>query len=158
MGFLRLICWPLMFLLGAGCALGQTWGHEVWSTENGLPQNSVHAVSQTRDGYVWVATEGGLARFNGAGFTVFRRENTPVLTSDDLCCLAEDATGALLVGSADDWVKFDRGVFSRVSGVVAAPEPVIWTGGGLPEGRVQTTFRDSRGRVWVGTGSFHIPP
>ena len=148
-----------LWAFGMSCAWGQlggqlggqpVWGHEVWSTENGLPQNSVHAVSQTRDGYVWVATEGGLARFNGAGFTVFRRENTPVLTSDDLCCLAEDATGALLVGSADDWVKFDRGVFSRLSGVVAGPEPVIWTGGGLPEGRVQVTFRDSRGRVWVG--------
>ena len=43
-------------------------GHQAWSTENGLPQNSVHAIFQSRDGYLWIATEGGVARFNGLEF------------------------------------------------------------------------------------------
>ena len=46
------------------------FGHEVWLTENGLPQNTVHAITQTKDGYVWMATEGGLARFDGISFTI----------------------------------------------------------------------------------------
>src|SRR5437764_12008242 len=42
-----------------------------WTTEQGLPQGPVTAILQTRDGYLWVATFGGLARFDGLGFTVF---------------------------------------------------------------------------------------
>ena len=41
-----------------------------WQTEDGLPQNSVTAVVQTRDGYLWLGTYSGLARFDGARFTV----------------------------------------------------------------------------------------
>ena len=44
-----------------------------WTTENGLPQNSVRDIVQTRDGYLWLATEGGLVRFDGARFVVFDR-------------------------------------------------------------------------------------
>jgi ligand-binding sensor domain-containing protein len=39
------------------------------------PRNTVHAVAQTSDGYIWVGTEGGLARFNGRKFSVFRKDN-----------------------------------------------------------------------------------
>src|SRR5580698_7812069 len=47
------------------------YGYQSWQTENGLPQNTVHAVLQTRDGYVWLATEAGLVRFDSVRFTVF---------------------------------------------------------------------------------------
>jgi len=43
---------------------------QAWSTEEGLPQSSVHGVAQTTDGYLWIATEGGLARFDGVSFKV----------------------------------------------------------------------------------------
>ena len=43
-----------------------------WQVEDGLPQNKVTAVVQTRDGYLWVGTYNGLARFDGVRFTVFR--------------------------------------------------------------------------------------
>ena len=52
------------------------WGQKAWSTENGLPQNSVHGVLQTRDGYLWIATEGGVARFNGR--TIRTRHHLPI--------------------------------------------------------------------------------
>src|SRR5688500_19886054 len=41
------------------------FNHEVWLTEHGLPQNTVHAIAQTGDGYIWIGTEEGLARFDG---------------------------------------------------------------------------------------------
>ena len=53
------------------------YGHDVWQREDGLPQNSVKAILQTRDGYLWLATEEGLARFDGVRFTVFDSTNTP---------------------------------------------------------------------------------
>src|SRR5258705_11817891 len=42
-----------------------------WTTENGLPQNSVNAILQTRDAYLWLATFGGLVRFDGVPFVVY---------------------------------------------------------------------------------------
>src|SRR5215470_1483526 len=42
-----------------------------WTTENGLPQNSINDILQTQDGYLWLATNGGLVRFDGVRFVVF---------------------------------------------------------------------------------------
>src|SRR2546425_9680614 len=42
-----------------------------WETGDGLPQNTVTGIAQTPDGYLWLATQGGLARFDGLRFTVF---------------------------------------------------------------------------------------
>ncbi len=53
------------------------YAHEVWKTEQGLPQNTISAMVQTRAGYIWVGTELGLARFDGVLFTVFDESNTP---------------------------------------------------------------------------------
>lgn len=43
-----------------------------WTTEQGLPQNTIHAMLQTRDGLSWIGTQGGLARFDGASFTLYK--------------------------------------------------------------------------------------
>ena len=53
-----------------------------WTTEHGLPDNGVKAIAQTRDGYLWIGTFNGLARFDGVTFTTFTRGNTPGLVSD----------------------------------------------------------------------------
>ena len=45
--------------------------HALWDSDNGLPQNSVNAVIQTRDGYIWFGTQEGLVRFDGVRFTIF---------------------------------------------------------------------------------------
>lgn len=50
------------------------FSHEVWLTENGLPQNTVHSIAQASDGYIWIGTEEGLARFDGVKFTVFNEQ------------------------------------------------------------------------------------
>jgi signal transduction histidine kinase/ligand-binding sensor domain-containing protein len=90
-------------------------GHQSWSTENGLPQNSVHKVFQSRDGYIWIATEGGVARFNGIDFTTFSHETSPAFTSDDICCFAQDPVGSLWIGTADGLLQYTAGVFRRYS-------------------------------------------
>ena len=70
----------------------------VWQTEDGLPQNAVPAVLQTHDGYLWVCTYNGLARFDGAHFTVFDNANTPGLVNGRVTSLFEDAKGRLWIG------------------------------------------------------------
>src|ERR1019366_5733878 len=58
-----------------------------WQVEQGLPQNKVTAVVQTRDGYLWLGTYNGLARFDGVRFTVFNDNNTPELRSSRITSL-----------------------------------------------------------------------
>ena len=85
------------------------FGQQTWLTENGLPQNTVQAITQTADGYVWLATEAGLARFDGIGFKIFDKQSTPALRNNDVRVLARDATGALWVGTASGVSRFAAG-------------------------------------------------
>ena len=70
-----------------------------WQVEQGLPQNKVTAVMQTRDGYLWLGTYNGLARFDGVRFTVFNDNNTPELRSSRITSLFETADGTLWIGT-----------------------------------------------------------
>src|SRR6266481_5950090 len=49
---------------------------DIWTTDNGLPQNSINAILQTKDGYLWLATFDGLVRYDGVKFMVFNTANT----------------------------------------------------------------------------------
>ena len=61
----------LLILFGSLCSWGQKYAIVTYSTEEGLPQSQVTAISQDDEGYLWVATLGGLAKFNGREFTTF---------------------------------------------------------------------------------------
>ena len=98
----RLWCALLVCLAGLGRGAAPptlpSYSHRVWQTEDGLPENVVTAVVQTRDGYLWVGTYDGLARFDGAGFTVFDDKNTPEMSSSRVISLFEDREGNLWIG------------------------------------------------------------
>ena len=68
---------------------------DVWTSENGLPDSSVMAIAQTPDGYLWVGTYNGLARFDGVRFVVFDPANTPELTHARIRKLFVDRLGTL---------------------------------------------------------------
>src|SRR6202012_1169926 len=94
--FWNACCIGLLFLI-TRCATAldprdplQHYGYQSWQTDDGFPQNTVHAVLQTRDGYLWFATEAGLVRFDGVQFAVFDKGNTPQLGSDLIYSLFED--------------------------------------------------------------------
>lgn len=69
-----------------------------WKTDSGLPDNAVAAVTQTHEGYLWVGTYGGLARFDGVAYTPFNSVNEPGLQSDRITALFEDTSGTLWIG------------------------------------------------------------
>ncbi len=77
---------------------------ERFGWEQGLPQSCVAAMTQTRDGYLWVGTFGGLARFDGRRFTRFDQENTPGLKSNQIKTLFEDSGGNLWIGTEDEGI------------------------------------------------------
>ena len=96
--FLRKCC--LTLLCAAYCWLlapdvYAQYQFDNWTNSNGLPQNAVVSVLQTRDGYLWLATNDGLARFDGVRFTVFNKGYTPGISSNRLVALFDDAKGDL---------------------------------------------------------------
>lgn len=127
-------------------ALAQ-YGYQSWQTDTGLPQNTVHAIVQGRDGFLWIATEGGLVRFDGVAFRSYTRANTPGLPGDLMDDLMEDAAGTL-------WISTSGGLARMRAGIVDAVGPAQ----GIPSTQVWRTFQDGRGTVWVLTaaGLFRI--
>lgn len=82
--------------------------HDAWNEAGGLPQNSVKGIAQTPDGFLWIATEEGLVRFDGVRFRVFDRTTAKGRTSNVVGQLGTDARGALvLLGGKDGVCTFD---------------------------------------------------
>jgi ligand-binding sensor domain-containing protein/signal transduction histidine kinase len=114
---------------------------DVWTEREGLPQGSVQAITQTHDGYLWIGTRDGLARFDGVSFTVFRGETTPGLPANDIRALCEDKAGQLWIGT------FNGGLSCYFQGEFRS----YTTQDGLPSNGVLDIFQDCKGNVWFGT-------
>src|SRR5215207_2052465 len=120
------------------------FARRAWQTDNGLPQNTVHSITQTGDGYVWVATEEGLARFDGLSFRIFDRQNTPALRSNDVrALLAAGKAGEVL------WVCTAAGV-TRLAGGEWRP---FTTAEGLASDDVAGVYEDHAGTIWFATSA-----
>jgi len=86
----------------------------VWDSTNGLPHNTAQSITQTSDGYIWVATWEGLARFNGREWKVFDRDGIPGLSANGIRALLAAKDGRLWVGSArDGFESYYRGRGAR---------------------------------------------
>src|SRR5687767_7820533 len=90
----------LLFLLTSVAAKTLSY-FDRWDTNNGLPQNTVGAIQQTRDGYLWLATLDGLVRFDGVKFKVFTVRNTEGLNNNRFRLLHETPDGTLWIGSEE---------------------------------------------------------
>jgi signal transduction histidine kinase/ligand-binding sensor domain-containing protein len=83
-----------------------------WDTNDGLPQNTVGAITQTRDGYLWFATLDGLVRFDGVKFRVFTVGNSEGLNTNRFRLLHEMPDGALWIGTEESGiVRYRAGKF-----------------------------------------------
>jgi signal transduction histidine kinase/streptogramin lyase len=116
------------------------YGRQSWVMENGLPQNTVQAMVQTRDGFVWLGTEVGLVRFDGNSFQVFDSNSSPALPGNDVRCLLETRDGALWIGTSEGLARWKDGVVTAFT-----------TKDGLPGGSVNSVIETSDGVVWVWT-------
>jgi len=84
-----------------------------WFTEHGLPSNKIRAVTQTRDGYLWVATAQGLARFDGSRFTIFTGSTNPELRGGGFFAVQEDLAGSIWFGGDNGLFRWHNGYFDR---------------------------------------------
>lgn len=108
-----------IFLFLASVLFAQTVSNDYsvknFSLSEGLPQSSINDIIQTKDGYMWLATFGGLVRFDGSNFTVFNRSNIKGMTTDRILSLFEDATGAIWLGAENAFLRFKNGVCTDFS-------------------------------------------
>ncbi len=132
----KLVCLTAFFALATTYACTQAaynqstenLGHQSWSTENGLPQNSVHQIFQSNDGYLWIATEAGVARFNSISFKVFNQQTDAAFTTEDICCFTQsrnDPNAALWVGTSDGLLQYSAQKFRPFSMADGLPSAVI---------------------------------
>ncbi len=73
---------------------------QTWDTRDGLPHNAINALAQSEDGYLWIGTWEGLARFNGREFKVFVRGSALGLPDSAVKSLTTGANGDLLIAGA----------------------------------------------------------
>ncbi len=91
-------------------------------TGGALPQNSVKAILQTGDGYLWFTTLDGAVRYDGAKFTVFNTTNSPGIRSNRFASMYESADGALWLGTEDGGLtRYQNGEFHSFSAVEGLP-------------------------------------
>lgn len=130
---------PLLFAADVPTPLSQ-YTFRAWRTDKGLPHNSVQAVCQTADGYLWVGTRDGLARFDGIRFTVFNSRNTPALKHSTITALLASSTGELWIGTMDGLCRFSDGRFSHHD--LAAHRK---------GNAIQAMAESDDGSLWIGT-------
>ena len=134
-----MLCWQG----GAAAQEGQLRFDRL-TVEDGLSQNTVHAILQDRMGFMWFATEDGLNRYDGYEFTVYRHnlDDPDSLSSSDVYAVLEDQLGRFWVGTGAGLDRLDRdtGRFIHYSGE-----------NGIPSSSIQTLAEDGAGRLWVGT-------
>ncbi len=136
----------LCLLLMAGLALvgdaafgSPNYVSRVWLRENGLPQNTVTAVLQTHDGYLWIGTYNGLARFDGVRFVCYDSGNTPELADSRVTSLFEGLDGTLWIGhETGELTSYAQGHFK------SAGANVRWA-----KKKILDIGADEAGDVWL---------
>ncbi|HZI55425.1 MAG TPA: two-component regulator propeller domain-containing protein [Verrucomicrobiae bacterium] len=143
---MRRLLFLIVSLVGTACCLDPhkpitQYVHTVWHSEDGLPQNSIQALLQTKDGYLWIGTQEGLVRFNGIEFKVFNKSNTDAIRHNDVRELYQDREGILWIGTfGGGLVRYKDGQFTDYT-----------VQRGLSNNTVTSILQDTHGNLWVGT-------
>lgn len=135
-----------LFALPALCldpykGLGQ-YVYRTWGIDQGLPQSTVFAVSQSNDGYLWVATQEGYARFDGSEFEIFDKTRAAEIRNNLVLTLLAARDGSLWVGTNDGLIRH------KTQGI-----EVFTSKEGLPSSAIHVLLESRDGSLWIGTRS-----
>ena len=127
----------LSLSLRATLPVPNAYSVRVWQTDDGLPQNSVHAIAQSADGYLWVGTHEGLARFDGVRFTPVVDE---ILKQGWITALCAASDGSLWIGCDGNGVaRLQDGKFTWLTET-----------NGLPGNQTRCLLEGRDGSIWIG--------
>jgi signal transduction histidine kinase/ligand-binding sensor domain-containing protein len=127
---------PAAFALDPHKSLTQ-YSRQSWGQVDGLPQDTIRAIAQTADGYLWLGTDEGLARFDGYEFTVFTKTDGS-LPANSITALAADPDGSLWIGTPRGLTRFHAKSFHTFT-----------TKDGLPDDAVTGLYSDHAGTLWI---------
>lgn len=130
----------LLALSATSVFAGSEWFARTWQSDDGLPDNSVTSIAQTSDGYLWVATQGGLVRFDGVQF---KRLSLPVISGMPTGMIRE----LTVCGGNHLWMALEGGV---VVSATSEETKIYTSANGLPVFRPLSIAEDADGAVWVG--------
>jgi hypothetical protein len=160
-----LVAWLLVWILDTAQAQVR---FDTWTTEEGLPQNSVLALAQSRDGYLWMATYNGLVRFDGVRFTLFDKRNTPAFPTSRFQDIKEDAAGALWITFFEEeagLVRYKDGQFTAFGRTNGLPANTIYHAHVAPDGALLLStdqgifwWRNERFEPYERSGSARLRP
>ena len=180
---------PLTLLWGLPAAQAQIdappaqYARSQWTAVEHLPSNGVRSLLQTDDGYLWIGTEGGLARFDGHAFdeTPITRREATTRTNDRILSMQAHGEGLLVLYRSRELIHYRDDGSTRLADSVWAYHPTasgaVWMGtdhgvlradsgsttrvDGRINGRVRSVLRTDDGHLWVGTaaqGLYHRTP
>jgi ligand-binding sensor domain-containing protein/signal transduction histidine kinase len=120
----------------------------IWKVQDGLPEDTVQALAETRDGYLWIGTTGGLTRFDGNRFLLNGSNTLPSPGVNSIFCLSASQDGGLWIGTEGG------GLLHLLNGTVRH----FGAAEGLTDSFVRSVLEDRHGTIWVGTdgGLFRV--
>ena len=118
------------------------YSRTVWTQEHGLPQDTIRAIAQTTDGYLWLGTDEGLARFDGYEFVVFNKDSGDV-PGNSITALAAARDGSLWIGTSNGLTCYRDKRFRTYT-----------TKEGLPDNAITALVADHAGTLWILAGVY----
>jgi len=112
-----------------------------WGVDQGLPQGTVYALTQTADGYVWAATQEGFVRFDGTDFVTYDRAAAPQIHNNMTLALLSARDGSLYAATNGGGIVHVEG--RRVSSYGVAE--------GMPSDAATALYESGNGTIWIGT-------
>ncbi|HXB75591.1 MAG TPA: two-component regulator propeller domain-containing protein [Candidatus Acidoferrales bacterium] len=118
------------------------YSHRLWTQQDGLPQDTIRAIAQTTDGYLWLGTDEGLARFDGYEFVSFSKANGD-LPGNSITALAATADGSLWIGTSNGLAQYRDHRFHTFT-----------VKQGLPDNAITALYSDHAGTLWLVAGLY----
>jgi signal transduction histidine kinase/ligand-binding sensor domain-containing protein len=118
------------------------YSHTLWTQQHGLPQDTIRAIAQTADGYLWLGTDEGLARFDGYEFVVFNKANAD-LPANSITALAATGDGSLWIGTSNGLAQYRDRRFRTLT-----------VKQGLPANAITGLYSDREGTLWLVAGLY----
>lgn len=119
------------------------YGHKVWTSQNGVPGEAVYQILQTSDGYLWMRTSAGLARFDGTRFVRIDPSVDGVPLREAVRAINKTPEGDLLVQSVSKTVVYRGGHFENL-------RPPA----NLPDGTIRIILESRDKNLWIGSDDF----
>ena len=116
------------------------YSRQSWGQADGLPQDTVRSIAQTPDGYLWLGTDEGLARFDGYEFVVFNKAEDR-LPANSITALASAPDGSLWIGTSNGLIQYRAGQFRTYT-----------VKDGLPDNTITGLYADHEGTLWIVAG------